>query len=96
MAKSSNTGFCESHSRQVAAETKSLVQEGYLSAHNRDRIPARAVDAREACRLLGGIGLTTLYKLIGQGMLTPIKIGRRSVFSLEAIDAFLAIAQRNQ
>jgi excisionase family DNA binding protein len=40
--------------------------------------------------ILGGIGRTTLYKLIDEGHLTQINIGRRSFITAESIQRYVA------
>lgn len=39
---------------------------------------------------LGGIGRTTVYRLINAGQLTRVNIGRRAFITAESIDAYIA------
>ena len=40
----------------------------------------------EACRLLGGISRTHIYKLIGDGEIRRVKLGRRSLIPASEIE----------
>ena len=42
----------------------------------------------EVCKALG-IGRTTVYKLIGQGDLEALKIGRRTVITMRSAEALI-------
>ena len=46
------------------------------------------VGKREACQLLGGISPRTLDYLLARGELTPVRLGRRVMFHLEALEQF--------
>ena len=52
-----------------------------------------AYSIQEVCGLLS-IGRTTLYALIGQGDLTVLKIGRRTLISAKSLDAFIQTVER--
>lgn len=45
-------------------------------------------DAREACEYLS-VGKTTLYTLISEGKLHPVRIGRKVLFKTADLDAFV-------
>ena len=47
------------------------------------------ISVEQAARLLG-VGRTTLYELVRQGEVTPVKIGRAVRFPLEEIEGFVA------
>jgi excisionase family DNA binding protein len=54
-----------------------------------DGLPDRLLyDIREACRLLGGIGRSTLYKAIQHGRLKPVKIGARTMLPRAELERF--------
>jgi excisionase family DNA binding protein len=44
----------------------------------------------QAQAVLGGIGLTMLYKLIDSGSIRRVKIGRRAFITQASVDAFVA------
>jgi helix-turn-helix protein len=44
---------------------------------------------KEGRVVLGGIGHTKMYELIGSGELEAIKIGRRTFLTLQSLDAFV-------
>ena len=48
-----------------------------------------AVTLREASAL-SGLGRSTLYKLFGQGRLTPRKVGKRTLILVSELEAFMA------
>lgn len=52
-----------------------------------------AYSIQEACDLLS-IGRTTLYALIGQGALSVLKIGRRTLIPAKSLDAFIEAVER--
>jgi excisionase family DNA binding protein len=54
-----------------------------------------AYSIREACGLLS-IGRTTLYTLIGQGDLTALKVGRRTLIPAQSLDAFVEAVTRRR
>jgi excisionase family DNA binding protein len=43
----------------------------------------------EACDYLGGISRPTMYRLMGNGSLTPYRIGARVYFTIENLDKFI-------
>ncbi|WP_096905549.1 AlpA family transcriptional regulator [Dietzia sp. WMMA184] len=43
----------------------------------------------EARTALGGIGRSTLYKLVQNGELTKVSIGRRGFITIDSIDAYV-------
>lgn len=47
------------------------------------------VDVKQAARLLG-IGRTTLYELINEGAITPVRIGRCVRFPVSDLEQFVA------
>jgi len=47
------------------------------------------VDLKEAGRLLGGIGQTSIYKLLNQRELQAVKVGRSTKVELAGILAFI-------
>ncbi|MDP9412724.1 MAG: helix-turn-helix domain-containing protein [Pseudomonadota bacterium] len=51
-----------------------------------DKISYTVNEAADAC----GLGRTTLYKLISEGELTPIKIGARTLIRRVDLEAMLA------
>ena len=38
---------------------------------------------------LGGIGITTVYKLVAEGELTKVNIGRRAFITRKSIEAYV-------
>ena len=52
-----------------------------------------AVSPAEAARL-AGIGRTTLYEAIGSGALRSLKIGKRRLITIEALQDWLAAAEQ--
>jgi excisionase family DNA binding protein len=50
---------------------------------------ARLVDIRTAGKLLGGIGRSHVYELLGIGELESVKIGRRRMVLVDSIDAYI-------
>lgn len=38
---------------------------------------------------LGGIGRTTIYRLINEGKLTKVNIGRRAFITADSIDSYI-------
>ncbi len=52
-----------------------------------------AVSPTEAARM-AGIGRTTLYKALGSGALSSLKIGSRRLITVDALKAWLAAAER--
>ncbi len=56
-------------------------------------VEPRAVPAAAAFQMIG-IGETTGWRLIREGRLEAVKIGRSTVVTIEAIDNFLATAPR--
>ena len=43
---------------------------------------------------MAGIGRTTLYKAIGSGALSSLKIGNRRLITVDALKAWLTAAER--
>lgn len=44
----------------------------------------------EARERLGGIGHSTIYRLINEGRITKVNIGRRGFVTAESLDAYVA------
>lgn len=44
----------------------------------------------EARERLGGIGNTTIYRLINDGHITKVNIGRRGFITAESLDSYVA------
>jgi excisionase family DNA binding protein len=61
--------------------------------HEKSEIPPFLVGVEKACELLS-IRRTHVYKLIGQGKLRSIKIGRRTLFRLDDLRDFADEAGR--
>ncbi len=58
-------------------------------------VPRRAAySVREACQLLGGIGIPTLYEEINAGRLRTFKIQSRRLISEKAILDYIEAAER--
>ena len=57
-------------------------------------VPARplALSIDDCCGLIG-VRRTTLYKLVGEGKLRKIKVGRRSLITMDSIEALIRDAQ---
>jgi len=51
----------------------------------------RLVSINDTCRILA-IGKTTTYKLINEGKLLTVKIGRRTLIVVDSIDNIMAEA----
>lgn len=43
----------------------------------------------EGCKVLGGIGPTTMYELIKRGELTKVNIGRRGFITADSMAAYV-------
>ena len=43
----------------------------------------------EARELLGGIGHSTIYRLVNEGHITKVNIGRRGFITAESIEAYI-------
>jgi hypothetical protein len=43
----------------------------------------------EACRILGGISKPSLYRLINTDQISPVKIGKRSFFTMRELRRFV-------
>jgi excisionase family DNA binding protein len=52
-------------------------------------IPPLAYRIEDAATALG-VGRTLIYKMISEGLLTRVKIGKRSLIAVSELDAFLA------
>jgi excisionase family DNA binding protein len=46
-------------------------------------------NVEDVCRMLGGISKPMVYRWVEQGELHPIKLGRRSMFTLDEIQRFV-------
>jgi excisionase family DNA binding protein len=44
----------------------------------------------DACFILGKISKQMLYRLIHEGQITPVKIGTRSLFTMEKLERFVS------
>ena len=55
-------------------------------------MPPEVISIAEA-RTMSGLGITTLYKLIGQGRLQTAKLGRRRLVRVDSIRALIAECQ---
>ena len=66
-------------------------------AHNAETAPCspRAFPIREFCRRYG-IGRTVAYKEISAGRLRAVKVGRRTLITQEAAEAWLAMLPQVQ
>jgi excisionase family DNA binding protein len=53
----------------------------------------RLLSIPEACKRLG-IGHWTIYQQINKGNLRTVKVGRRRLVSVRAIDAFITLMER--
>ena len=53
-----------------------------------DKEPPFLIPMDEVSRLLGGLGRGTLYKLIHEQRLNPVKIGRRTMFVRQEVLMF--------
>jgi excisionase family DNA binding protein len=51
---------------------------------------AKLAAVKETCHMLGGISAPTLYKMLREGKLDSIKIGRRRMITIESIERFLS------
>lgn len=65
---------------KVGGEMKSMAE-----------LQPKAVNVKEARRLLGGLGRNKIYNLLTEGKLKSIKIGRRYLIPVTAIDEFLQL-----
>jgi len=63
------------------------------SKANDDR-PRLAVSPGEAARI-SGVGRTTLYSAIGSGALRSLRIGRRRLITMAALEEWLAAAEQS-
>jgi excisionase family DNA binding protein len=52
-------------------------------------LQARAVNVKEARRLLGNLGRNKIYDLLSEGKLRSVKIGRHYLIPVTSIDDFL-------
>jgi len=46
-------------------------------------------NVKDTCERLGGISRTHLYTLIKRGEIHPLKLGKRTMFSEDAIDTYI-------
>ncbi len=60
-----------------------------------DDRPRLAVSPGEAARI-SGVGRTTLYSAIGSGALRSLKIGRRRLITMAALEEWLAAAEQSE
>ena len=58
----------------------------------RDQSKPMAVPVNSACALTG-LGRTSIYKLIGDGALTSVSIGRRRLILMASIERLLSAGQ---
>jgi predicted DNA-binding transcriptional regulator AlpA len=52
--------------------------------------PPLLYDADAAARMLGGVSTAMVYRFVQHGKLHPIKLGRRSMFTLKELQRFIA------
>ena len=52
-------------------------------------LPKLVCNIPETCHILGDISRSTLWRLCKAGKLKPVRIGRRVLFTLRAINDFL-------
>ena len=50
----------------------------------------RLLNIGELRKCLGGIGTTKVYELVNSGQLSPVRIGRRTFFRQNDVEAFIA------
>lgn len=55
----------------------------------------QAISQADACRLLGGIDRSTLWRLRSDGQIKFYRIGRRVVYDPQHIDEYLKKRERN-
>jgi excisionase family DNA binding protein len=48
------------------------------------------LSTKDSCRVLGGISLRTLFRLIEANQLRPIRVGRRIFFSEDELKRFIS------
>jgi len=46
-------------------------------------------DVDAACKILGGISKPMVYRLVQTGELRPVKVGSRSMFTMEELQRFV-------
>ena len=51
--------------------------------------PPLLYGAADAARILGGISTNLLYRYVQSGDLHPVKLGARSMFSMEELERFI-------
>lgn len=59
-----------------------------MSEHDSGRPPPLLHSVDDTCHKLN-IGRTTLYKLVGDGQLKQVHIGRRTLITAESISAYI-------
>jgi len=54
-----------------------------------NQIQRRLVPIAEAGDQLGGVSRSTVYELVGEGLLTKVSIGRRSFITADSLDRYV-------
>jgi excisionase family DNA binding protein len=72
-----------------------VLREALEKAKKAGPAPAGMLSVPEACRYLG-IGRTTLYAQMSRGKLAYVKIGKRRLISLKAIERFIEQLEGDQ
>ena len=74
----------------VRAQPRSLA--GALPSTNEETTMKPLSISIDACCSVVGVRRTTIYKLIKEGKLVTIKIGRRTLITMQSVDALVAPA----
>lgn len=82
---------------QGLASTWGFGLEGEASAEPdrdiRSHVPAEALDVKSACRVLGGISRTTLYRLLVKGQLERLPATRKVLVTRRSIERYCSRAR---
>jgi hypothetical protein len=54
-----------------------------------EEVPPLLYSAEDAARMLGGISRAMVYRYVQFGQLHPVKLGSRSMFTLEELQRFV-------
>jgi excisionase family DNA binding protein len=66
-----------------------LKKKGAHKVPEPEEIEPLLYDVDQACRILGGISKPMVYRLVQTGELRPVKVGSRSMFTMEELQRFV-------
>jgi excisionase family DNA binding protein len=75
--------------------TKKLVEEELPSPRLEEEEPEPLLyDADAAAKILGGISKAMVYRYVQHGELNPVKLGSRTLFTMEELQRFVRDRQK--